>query len=472
MASMMGTREGMLPSIQAFPPLDVEQIARELRVSERAEEAGETGHPPPDAVGPDLVELDILAEIERRARKANEDYLSQRDLYEGRIRRAVIGADQRVKIEAAGQNALADFKARIIDDQNHLHIMRQEVEGREEEFRVFRERHDLQRLPKTVSPGEQVLRFMVLAVFVILESILNGMFFAEGSEAGLIGGFVQALVLSLLNVGVATLYARYGLPLLHHRSAIVKVVGLSIVSAFVFWLVGLNLAIGHFRDLFIDGAGHVQMARLLDRLSNSPLLLSDAKSGLLVLLGIGLGVLSVIDAAGTRDLYPGFAAVGRERQRAIERYAEENTKCLYAMTSRRDQAVEDMSSAIDLIRTSHYDMQLAIEGRSRLHQNYFAFLDHLAAVHERMIHLYRDTNCRARSVAEPAYFRNPVARPGFLDRPMLPLIPELEVDVRAEVVTRFEYYIKAVNEKFEQTLPEYQTVGQLTTMGASQRAPA
>jgi hypothetical protein len=33
-------------------------------------------------------------------------------------------------------------------------------------------------------------------------------------------------------------------------------------------------------------------------------------------------------------------------------------------------------------------------------------------------------------------------------------------------------YIKAINEKFEQTLPEYQTVGQLATLGSMQHASA
>src|SRR5256885_3635943 len=179
-AGIMGTREGVLPSIQAFPPLDVEEIARQLRLDERAKEAGSAGQPSQDAKGPDLAELEIATEIERRERKAKEDYLSQLDIYDGRIKRAVITGDQRVAIEAAGNNVLVDFKARIIDDQNHLHILLQEVKGRDEEFRSFRERHSLKRLPKVVSRSKEALSFIFLGLFIVAESILNGMFFAEG----------------------------------------------------------------------------------------------------------------------------------------------------------------------------------------------------------------------------------------------------------------------------------------------------
>jgi hypothetical protein len=40
------------------------------------------------------------------------------------------------------------------------------------------------------------------------------------------------------------------------------------------------------------------------------------------------------------------------------------------------------------------------------------------------------------------------------------------------VIARIDYYIKAINEKFEQTMPEYQTVGQLATLGSMERATA
>ncbi len=468
-AATMSNTNGAAPGAPTFPQLDVEQLARELKLDERAEKAAMAGQPAADADGPDSAELDILGKIQAYASKACDDYLALRDLYENRIQRAAVTPDLKVQIEAAGANSLADFKAEILHDQNQLHNLLRAVGNREDEFREFRERHCIKRLPKTVSRGERVLGLLLLLVFVLLESVINGLFFAEGSEAGIIGGVVQALVLSVLNVGVAALYAVYGLPLLFHRRGGIKFLGGLVTIVFGIWLAGLNLAIGHFRDLFIAGAGSVQMAELLTRLTTAPLLLADAKSFILVLLGVALGLLAVIDVAATRDLYPGYGTIGRERQKAIEEYAEENARSLAAMMRLRDQTAEDLSSAIELIRGGQFQMQEAIEGRTRLHHSFKAYLDHLAVVYERLVQRYRECNRRVRRGEPPAYFRVPPDRPSFLEVPALATVPAYELDTRDETIARIDHYIKAVNEKFEQTMPEYQTVGQL---GSLERATA
>ncbi len=117
-AATMGKPPGALPDIQSFPPLDADQVARELRLDERAEKAAMAGQPAADADGPDSAELDVLGKIEGYARKAREDYLSQRDLYETRIQRSGITPDLQIQIEAAASNALVDFKAEVLHEQN------------------------------------------------------------------------------------------------------------------------------------------------------------------------------------------------------------------------------------------------------------------------------------------------------------------------------------------------------------------
>ncbi len=215
------------------------------------------------------------------------------------------------------------------------------------------------------------------------------------------------------------------------------------------------------------------MAELLNHLTRSPLLLADAKSAILVLLGIALGLLAIIDVAAMRDLYPGYSTIGRERQHAIDHYAEENARSLAAMMHLRDQTVEDMSSAIELIRGSQFEMQQSIDGRTRLHHNLRAYFDHLAVVHERLIQRYRESNRREYGEGKRRRTSGaPPTRPTFVDAPVLASLAAQELDVRSEVIARIDYYIKAINEKFEQTMPEYQTVGQLATLGSMELAPA
>src|SRR5690606_11477307 len=102
-----GSRDAVRPSIQSFPPLNVEQIATELGVDARARTQGAAGKPPADAATPDSDELAIGEEIERRARKAAEEYRAALELYESRIRDAIISSELRVEVESAGEGAVS-----------------------------------------------------------------------------------------------------------------------------------------------------------------------------------------------------------------------------------------------------------------------------------------------------------------------------------------------------------------------------
>lgn len=447
--SLMGSRDGVLPSVQAFPPLDVDQIARELKLDTRAEEAGRLNRPSAESSAEDLAEQDILAEIEQRARRGLEDYRSQLNLYEGRIRRVLISTDHRAEIEAAGENALTDFKVQAGDDRDHLFTASLEVKGREQELQAFRAAHRLVRLPVIITPREKVVRWLVLGILILLESILNGLFFAEGSEIGLIGGVTQAFVLSLLNVGAAILYAQYGLPLLVHGHPGIKAVGIGATLIYATWAVSLNLVIGHFRDLFITHTGEVKMADITARLAGQPFVLEDAKSWLLTALGVGISLISVIDASGMNDLYPGYGAAGRRRADAISVYVDGKARCLAGLTQRRDAAIKEMSQVINLMRSAEYELRLAVEGRSRLHGSYRAYLGHLAKAYERLLQRYREENIRTRAMPPPDRFQNPPTSTGFLTEPELADLPDVGKDARTHVIERMEYFIKAINQQFE-----------------------
>lgn len=453
-------REPVYPSMQAFPPLEVDQLTRELDLVAKGETAGKRERPASDETAPDSTELDILTDIERRARKGAEDYRSQLTLYEGRIRRALISADQRVMIEAAGQNAIADYVALTTDDLNHLHNDREELQGRARELRDFKETNGLRRPPRVIETRDRAMHWLVLAIVVIIESILNGTFFAKGSEAGLIGGVSQALVLSVLNIGGAVLYALFGVPRLRHSNINWRLVGIFATLAYIAWVLFLNLAIAHFRDLFVQHDGQVAMDALAARLWTAPFHLMEAQSWLLGILGIGLSIVALIDATGLDDPYPGYGEIGRRHKEAVRVFADHNSRCLGGLQGLRDSAIGEMTAVIEAMRSSEYDLRLAIEGRERLHQNYVSYLDHLAGVHQQLVRRYRETNQAARSTPDPAYFRNLPARPLFLETQTLPTLPELATDERRIVIERMEYYIGKVNAAFEDALRQYKSVAQ------------
>ena len=456
-ASVMDPGDGVLPEMQVFPPLNVDQIAGELRLEERAEKAGREGQPPSQADGPDMVELDILDCIERLARKAHEVYLSQIDQYEGRIRRAIATADLRVQIEAAGSSALADIEAEIIRHQNHLNLLLRAVVSREEEFRRFRQQHGLTRYPMYFSRDQRALALLLLLVFILLEALLTGLYFSGGTDAVLSQVAMLALVLSILNIGVASFYALYGFQYLFHRQLGARVMGILVTLAFALWVIELNLTVGHARDLFMAGR-RVLLSDLWNRLSSAPLTLNDMQSLSLFLLGFVLAHAAVVVIAANRDRYPGYSAVGRDLERALKRFTSESARYLSEIKQLRDRAVDDMTSAVLLIRGIHLSMLRVVEARSRAHQIYVDYLNQLAGVHERLVQRYRELNLRIRQGEAPAYFQKPALRPLLAEPPKLPSVRGLEEDVRKEVIARIDYYIKAVNDRLEEALPKYRLV--------------
>src|SRR5215470_2100942 len=66
-------------------------------------------------------------------------------------------------------------------------------------------------------PSSPTLAFGILAILVLLEAGINGVLFADSSDQGLFGGWLEALVLSVTNVGAAFLFGGTVLPLLHRR---------------------------------------------------------------------------------------------------------------------------------------------------------------------------------------------------------------------------------------------------------------
>jgi hypothetical protein len=454
------SRDGVLPSMQTFAPLDIDAISNELKLEHHGKTNGSRNKPSADTDMEDSVEGDILAEIQRRAWKAGEEYRSQLELYDGRIRQALLATDQRVAIEAAGEGALTDFKVQASDDLDHLFSARAEVEGREQEFEAYRTARRVKRLPHITTPGQQTVRVLILAIIVVMESMLNGMFFAQGSEGGIIGGITQAFLLALFNVGSAVLFAKYILPLWRTRRDPTLFVIFTMMYGM--WVLGLNLFIGHFRDRYIEHAGNVPLAELMNGLVTNPAGLQDAASLLLVMLGVGLNIVSVLDAASMQDPDPEYGAIGRRRAEAMTAYAHQKARCLAGLTERRDEATEGFSAAIEAMRTAGFDLRLAIEGRARLHQNYIAYLTHVHETYVRLLGRYRDANSRARTLPPPERFGRRPLRPEFLNEPALSAQSNSGEEDRAKAIERMAFYVKAINAQFETEVRRYQTIAGLT----------
>jgi len=415
--------------LQTFPPLDIHQLSSDLRLEQRAGKAE-----PANAT-----ELDILDHIERLARKAHEVYLARVDYYEARIRRAVARSDLTAQIEAAGSSALADIKAQLVQHQNQLNLLLWAFRGSDDEFRRFRQHHRITRPPKYVSLDERRRLLLILLTLVLLQAVLTAVFFADAIQTSLRDGMLQAVLLSILNGGIAALYARHGFPYLIHQRRLWQLAGVAATLLYVIALLWLNVAIAAVRNSSFS---------LTDRV-----LLTDGRSLILILLGCFVGLAAVLNVAARRDPYPGYAAVAAARQRAAQWYARESACSLAQILELRNRTVDDLQGAVQLVREAERHLIRAVAGRSSTHQEYLVYLQELAGVHQSLVRRCLELNPGHRE-AQVAADLQPALRPMFADPPSLAGL-RLEEDGRSEVIARIESYIKAVNEEVDRTLPIY-----------------
>jgi hypothetical protein len=97
-------------------------------------------------------------------------------------------------------------------------------------------------------PSSPLLSIGILAVLILLEAGINGVLFAESSDQGLFGGWLEALVLAVTNIGSAFLFGRLVLPQLHRKSSVLKTAAAILCLVCLAGIVAVNLLGSHYRD--------------------------------------------------------------------------------------------------------------------------------------------------------------------------------------------------------------------------------
>ncbi len=122
-----------------------------------------------------------------------------------------------------------------------------------EDLKQFRQRNRLQH--EAHYPASQTLSLSILLVLVLVEAAINGVLFAEASDMGLLGGWMEAMVLAMTNVGAAFLLGRLVLPNLNRRSVLAKVFAGAVALCFCLVILAVNIAGAHYRDFKASSSG-------------------------------------------------------------------------------------------------------------------------------------------------------------------------------------------------------------------------
>ena len=311
------------PTTDTFPDLDPKEVAKKLRLEERARELSfrkESLRPPGQF---DQIEHEIIEYVESDKKHAHQ--LLEQQLQNSH-RLASLDFQGRVTaIHQAAPDCIAEFRGELAKGEDALHERRRDLIEHETWRDNFRREHGLARPARTHSNAVVFLKWGILFLLLALESALNGSFLAVGSEQGWVGGTSVALAFSFLNVGGAFAAATLGARLLVHRNAFLKILGAVAVALWIAITFALNLALAHYREVagaLVDEPGR----QVISRLREAPFLLNDIELWVLFGIGVLFSVAAFVDSLLFFDPYFGYGIVEKRlrKSRARYRYLKEN----------------------------------------------------------------------------------------------------------------------------------------------------
>ncbi len=254
-----------------FPGLAINETARAFELEKQGRERGALEQPPSDSTALDPIELDIVAWAHQQARRMSEEWQMRRRFATDTSARRARTARKSKKPWRPNGLRVSNLRAEAKAPLNRSYLARDDAREKKREFESFRRQHGLDRASRYPEAG--IWNIAVLVGLIVVEALFNGTQLATGPSTGLIGGWGQAALFAALNAGVSFplgWIARY----VFHRQAALKLFGYVIAALALMWVIGLNLAVAHFRDALAIDPDNVWTAALSGLLSR-PLVIAN-----------------------------------------------------------------------------------------------------------------------------------------------------------------------------------------------------
>ncbi len=391
-----------VPAPVTFLEIDTRKVQSELELGKKGGERGRANIPPPGAATLDDVERLITTRIERIANESRQTCTDNLQLYEERAHKLDIErAIPEIETEAA--NAVVDFKAKVHVGLDDMKTYRHDVIEVDREFEAFRQKHQLTRM--ATYPESRTFRTGFILLIIVLESALNGYFFARGNEFGLLGGILQAFIVALANIAIGFVVGYLVAPWAFHRITLARIAAMLALLAYVIIAVCFNIGVAHYRDALGGDDPERAAAIALQTLTAAPLQIADIESWLMVAVGCLFSFLAAADAFSLDDHYPGYGSLDRRRRTILQDYTDQKSEHIDDLSTTKDAAVQgimEIRAQLAKRKAEYFQIQNA---RQRLVRHFAAHLSYLESTANQLLATYREANEKSRSLPPPAHFR-------------------------------------------------------------------
>jgi hypothetical protein len=191
-----------------------------------------------------------------------------------------------------------------------------------------------------------------------------------------------------------------------HRNNVRKLLGVLFSVGLMIFILGLNLALAHYRVFAHTMEPDAAMAAAWSQLfSREIFAISDIKSAGMVAMGILFSFIAMVEGYIWRDPYPGYAAITSHLHAAEDAFHDEVDDKIAALKDVQTDFVDKIKAARAQIRDKRQQIPIVLGERKRLISRFSAHIAHLQDVGRSMLATYRTANMNARGGTGPKRFQ-------------------------------------------------------------------
>lgn len=420
--------------------LDPKVIQKELNLTENAANQAMNERPKTSDTELDIYQQNIVDHVAKSiegSRCTAIEELNRLDLTRKNLEQEV----ERFSINHILESAKHNIVRLHAEFREVLENARQEEGAVLRNYKFFLYQNKLKR--EASYPNSKVFHWALIILAVLIESVVNCFFFAGASDLGLIGGFFQALFISLSNIGSALLIGIYILPYKNHVDTKKVTRAKTVVTIYFIFAFLLNLGAAHFRTLLEEDPFNATI-NTIPHMFQDPFGINFEALNLLI-IGMLFVIVAMLKGYKSDDEYPGYGKMHREFISA----SNHRGKRLEAMRSINRIVDEHSSQTTTLSQNARFkikDYKDSIFQSEEFVSRFAKEVESAENVCNNVLWDYRNVNLHVRSSKPPAYFPQ---RYSF-DNCRI----EIDLSKAKSTVNRIESILNKVKDKEEQRVQE------------------
>lgn len=376
--------------MSVFPELRIEDLRAELEPDKLGRRAGERGLPSTEAAE-DASQAEIEEFLEARKGEAvrrRDEQLAQVDEHLRELDEAVLAGD----MEGAASKAATEFREVEQRELQEFKVLLHEFNRKRTDFFNFKHSNNLDREPDVLSPRAKAVAWGLLGVLLLLESSLNAIFLAAGSETGLVGGWGLAIGFSFVNLFLPVfVFGRFS-RLVNHIAIPRRLIGVAVILLWVAFSVLLNLGLAHFRDASEALAEDVGAAAW-ERFREAPIGLAGFESWLLFVVGFSFSGFAFLDGVKLRgDAYPGYFKKYQKMEAARVEYEGARARVLDDLRDVREECLGVIERTAHMAKRQPVERRRVLEHEDQVLREFAAWVGQLERFGTMVIDEYREAN--------------------------------------------------------------------------------